>query len=255
MHNAAFAALDVAARYAALDVAPAALAEAFQRLRTSDVLGANVSVPHKQAAVRLVDEITPEAAALGAVNTVVNEGGRLLGSNTDVGGFLDGLLELAPELVAGGFRALVLGAGGAARAVIWGLVGLGGELVVVNRDPARAAGLVSRLEAAGLERGQARSATLAEIDFQALDLLGPRVPAGRDAVARRRGRVGVQAPERCGHAGRAGRARIRGLDRPAGSVSRHAWCRGGRTGKGLRGSRSRVGVSRRGGLVLSAPCA
>ena len=171
MHNAAFAATGFAARYAALDVAPAALTQVFGRLRGADALGANVSLPHKQAEARLVDELAPEAAALGAVNTVVNQAGVLLGSNTDVGGFLDGLLELAPELGPGGFTALVLGAGGAARAVVWGLVGLGAEVVIVNRDAVRAGELVSRLETAGLRRGRALAATADKIEPGAFDLV------------------------------------------------------------------------------------
>ena len=149
MHNAAFAALGARVEYAALDVAPADLPAAFERLRRPEVLGANVTVPHKQAALRLVDRVEEEAGALGAVNTVVNAGGTLVGSNTDGAGFVAGLLELAPEFARGGFAALVLGAGGAARAVVWALARLGADVSVLNRDPERAARLAGDLLAAG----------------------------------------------------------------------------------------------------------
>lgn len=162
MHGAAFAAMGLVAEYAALDVPPAELAAAFERLRRPDVLGANVTVPHKQAALRLVDRVEPEAAALGAVNTVVNEDGVLVGSNTDGPGFVAGLLELAPELAAGGFEAVVLGAGGAARAVAWALARLGASVAVANRDPGRALRMVAELTDAGAGPGPLRACPTAE---------------------------------------------------------------------------------------------
>ncbi len=164
MHNAAFAAVGVAATYGALDVPPAALADAVADLRQDGVLGANFSVPHKQEVAKLVDRLTPEAAALGAVNTVVNDGGQLVGSNTDGAGFVSGLLELAPEFRTGGFKALVLGAGGAARAVVWALAALGGDVVIANRDQARAARLVAGLVAAGLPSGKVRVGALDDVE-------------------------------------------------------------------------------------------
>lgn len=153
MHNAAFTALGLPLRYEAVDVPPAGLPDAVAALRADGVAGANVSVPHKEAVARLVDALSPAAAALGAVNTVTNQGGRLVGSNTDGGGFLRGLAEVAPELSAGGFRALVLGAGGSARAVAWALAAAGSHVVVVNRRPERSEQLVAQLEGAGVGRG------------------------------------------------------------------------------------------------------
>lgn len=147
MHDAAFAAAGVPARYAALDVPPAELAAAVARLRAAPYLGANVSVPHKEAVARLVDELTGAARAVGAVNTVVRHGARLVGHNTDAPGFLRGLAELGFDPAGAG--CLVLGAGGAARAVVWALLGAGARVVVVNRDAARAERLVADLEAAG----------------------------------------------------------------------------------------------------------
>lgn len=167
MHDAAFAAAGVPARYAALDVPPAELATAVARLRAAPYLGANVSVPHKEAVARLVDELTGAARAVGAVNTVVRHGARLVGHNTDAPGFLRGLAELGFDPAGAG--CLVLGAGGAARAVVWALLGAGARVVVVNRDAARAERLVADLEAAGAPAGRATAAPTA----------APHLPAAR----------------------------------------------------------------------------
>ncbi len=190
MHNAAFAAVGVAATYTARDVPPATLAAAAADLRRAGVLGANVSVPHKQAIAKLVDRMTPEATALGAVNTVVNEGGQLVGSNTDGAGFVAGLLELAPEFRSGGFRALVLGAGGAARAVVWALVALGGDVVIVNRDESRAADLLAGLVAAGLPSGKAKVGALDDaepdlvVNSTSVGMEGGKAPADLPLLTR-----------------------------------------------------------------------
>lgn len=124
---------------------PAAEIEArIGSLRQRGTLGANVTVPHKLAAMRLVDEISPTAARAGAVNTVVNREGRLYGDNTDIHGFSVSLTETMGE--ARPRMALVLGAGGAARAVVLGLEALGvKEIVVANRDMARASQLATDL--------------------------------------------------------------------------------------------------------------
>ncbi|MDO8562542.1 MAG: shikimate dehydrogenase, partial [Candidatus Limnocylindria bacterium] len=111
MHNAAFRALGMAHRYEALDVAPEALAAAVGRLRAPDVLGANVTVPHKERIMALLDTVAGEAREIGAVNTVLRADGRLTGHNTDRAGFAAALAERGIALE--GKRALVLGAGGA----------------------------------------------------------------------------------------------------------------------------------------------
>src|SRR5262245_43384269 len=102
------------ARYEAWDVAPADLGIACERLRSADLLGANVTVPHKEAALRLVDRLDPLAERVGAVNTIVNREGVLHATNTDVAGVLRALdgVELR------GASVVLLGAGGAARAVV-----------------------------------------------------------------------------------------------------------------------------------------
>ena len=124
---------------------PAALREAVSSLREKNILGANVTVPHKQAVVPLLDALSDAAAAIGAVNTVVKDSvgnsGRLIGHNTDAAGFLRALLEA--DFEPRGKRVVVLGAGGAARAVVYALLTAGvAELDVYNRTPERAQALV-----------------------------------------------------------------------------------------------------------------
>jgi shikimate dehydrogenase len=134
MHAAAFAALGLPHHYFAFHVAPAALPAALAGARALGFGGLNVTVPHKQAAVGLCDALAPEAARIGAVNTVCIEAGRLVGRNTDGAGFLAGLRELP-----GGEprHAVVLGGGGAARAVVDALAHEARvEVTWVSRDPA-----------------------------------------------------------------------------------------------------------------------
>lgn len=135
MQDAAFEAAGIDARYEAWDVAPEALADAVERFRDGGMLGANVSVPHKRAVMALLDDVSEEAARIGAVNTIRRDGSRLVGENTDAEGFLRSVREagLEPE----GRVIVLLGAGGAARAVAWALVGAGArELRIVNRTAA-----------------------------------------------------------------------------------------------------------------------
>lgn len=142
-------ALGISARYELWPTPAAALAERIAGLRAPDVLGANVTVPHKQAVMVLLDEVAPVAQRAGAVNTVINRDGRLLGDNTDVAGFAAALIAIEPE--PAGRRALILGAGGAARAVALALDSLGlGRITIANRDPARAERLAADLAPAPL---------------------------------------------------------------------------------------------------------
>ncbi len=120
IHNAAFRAAGLDATYRARRIAPEELPEAVAELREPDVLGANVTIPHKQRVLPYLDALAPAAEAIGAVNTIVRqEDGRLLGDNTDAAGFLHGL-EGAGDLRAA--PAVVLGSGGAARAVVYALL-------------------------------------------------------------------------------------------------------------------------------------
>ena len=142
MQQAAFDELGVDARYELWDKPPIDLADAVAELRTDDFLGANVTIPHKERVVPMVDRLTEEAQATGAVNTITREGKRLVGHNTDVAGFdvaLDKLVgrQKMPK------QAVILGAGGGARAVVYGLIREGFQRIIVfNRHLHRAEGMV-----------------------------------------------------------------------------------------------------------------
>ncbi|MFZ5864119.1 MAG: shikimate dehydrogenase [Nitrospirota bacterium] len=144
MHNAAFAALGLDYRYVAFAVPPKNLRHAVHGLRALGMVGANVTIPLKELVIPMLDDVSPEARIIGAVNTIVCRDGRLIGQNTDARGFLRSLREDTGVTVRGG-RFLVVGAGGAARAVAAGLAMSGARAVVVaNRSTSRAQGLVRR---------------------------------------------------------------------------------------------------------------
>lgn len=138
MHNAAFRAAGLDWIYVALEVAPGDVAAALAGARALHLGGVSVTIPHKAAAAAEVDELSPAAQAIGAVNTVVPAGeGRLRGENTDGDGFLASLADEGFD--PRGRPCLVVGAGGAARAVVHALAGAGAaEVVVVNRSADRA---------------------------------------------------------------------------------------------------------------------
>ena len=133
MLNAAFAGLRLPHRYEALDVAPEDLAPTVERFRHDDVLGVNVTIPHKEAVMRLIDGVDDEARDIGAVNTLLRRGSVLTGANTDAYGF-----EMCARGVLEGERVLVLGAGGAARACVYALLRLGNSVRVASRSPEQA---------------------------------------------------------------------------------------------------------------------
>jgi shikimate dehydrogenase len=109
------------------------------RIRKGELVGANVTVPHKEAAFAACDERTPVAEALGAVNTLWRMDGRLMGDNTDVAGFLTNMDEAASGWAEGAKSAIVIGAGGAARAIVYGLISRGFErIAIANRTQERA---------------------------------------------------------------------------------------------------------------------
>jgi len=157
MHNAAFAKLGLPHRYEAKETADDQLAPTLDRMRREDdVLGANVTIPHKETTLRLLDEVDDEARRIGAVNTIVSRGARLIGYNTDKYGF-EMALETQPRRVPSspeGFpftngRILILGAGGAARACALALLEHGNNVDIANRDPARAEALARSIEVDG----------------------------------------------------------------------------------------------------------
>jgi shikimate dehydrogenase len=137
IHNAAFAALGLDWTYVPLAVRPGAIEEGMKLLRQLGVEGANVTMPHKRAVVPLLDRLEEDAAALDAVNTIVREGSALVGHNTDGRGFLTALADEAAFDPAGK-TAVVLGAGGAARAVAVALARAGASVRVTGRRPEQA---------------------------------------------------------------------------------------------------------------------
>jgi shikimate dehydrogenase len=144
MHNAALKALDIEAQYLAKDVTPQNLGAELQTLRSSGAWGCNLSIPHKESALDYLDTLSPEVLKIGAVNTIVVRDGKLHGHNTDAYGFMRSLEEAAVQV--GGKDVVVLGAGGAARAVCYGLKQAGASVAVWNRTPARARALAEELE-------------------------------------------------------------------------------------------------------------
>ncbi len=124
--------------YEKVDVSPEALSNFIASLRAEGFAGGNVTVPHKTAVLSLVDEVDEAAAAIGAANTLWFENDRLTAGNTDALGFLGSLDASAPGWDTPPGRAVVLGAGGAARAVVYALIGRGFEVCIVNRTLAKA---------------------------------------------------------------------------------------------------------------------
>jgi len=149
MHNAAFAAHDIDATYELRPIGPDEIEAFFIEARRPDRLGFGVTAPYKQVAMRYLDEIEPGAAAIGAVNNgVCRDDGSLVGFNTDASGFMAALESMSVTVT--GRRAVVAGAGGAARAVAWALLDAGAESVfVANRTPERAHDLAESLSLYG----------------------------------------------------------------------------------------------------------
>lgn len=156
MHGAAYAALGIDAVYLAFDVPPDRLADAMRGARALGVRQLAISLPHKQAVMALVDELDETARRIGAVNTATRVGEGWLGSNTD---WLGAVRALEAERPLDGARAVVLGAGGTARAVVFGLLARGAHVHVLNRTPERARQLVRELgaQAAGSLEDLART--------------------------------------------------------------------------------------------------
>jgi shikimate dehydrogenase len=138
MHNAAIAHLGVDYVYVPFPIAPESLADALRGFEAINLRGFNITIPHKQAILPLLTDITEVAQAVGAVNTVWRTASGWVGTNTDVEGFLAPLRAMSRDW--GQTRAVVLGNGGAARAVVAGCAQLGcGEIQVIGRDPERLA--------------------------------------------------------------------------------------------------------------------
>jgi shikimate dehydrogenase len=144
MHNAAFEALNLDYAYMALRVPPEALEGAIATARVLKIAGMNITHPHKIKIPSLLDGLDGSAELVGAVNTVKNNKGKLIGYNTDGAGAVRALESEAGELA--GRRVLLLGAGGAARAIAFSLVKEGAELNIANRTTSRAKELTTEIK-------------------------------------------------------------------------------------------------------------
>ncbi|MEM9727168.1 MAG: shikimate dehydrogenase [Myxococcota bacterium] len=145
MHGAAARALGIALEYERFEVEPAGLADAVSARHAGGIHGYNVTVPHKQAVMALVDDVSPAARAIGAVNTVVRTNDRYVGHNTDAPGFVRSLEEAGVQLEDA--RVVMVGAGGAALAGVVGLAEAGAaEIAVLARRPEQADSLVEALD-------------------------------------------------------------------------------------------------------------
>ena len=146
MQEAAFRALNLHWRYLTIEVMTQALAAAMQGLRAMNFQGINLTIPHKVEVLKYLDEVAADAALIGAVNTVRREGDKLIGENTDGKGFLRALQDVPID--PAGKRVVILGAGGAAKAISVELALAGaGYITIVNRSIARGEDLVAALNA------------------------------------------------------------------------------------------------------------
>lgn len=145
MHNAAFAHLNLDYCYVAFPVRPDLLGDAIRGIKALDLRGVNVTVPHKEKVIPFLDEVSEEAAFIGAVNTILNSGGVLTGYNTDGRGFMESLSEAG--IAVEGKSVLIIGAGGACRAVSYYLSGKAANLFLFDIDDARLGRLVTDLAA------------------------------------------------------------------------------------------------------------
>lgn len=143
MHNAAYAALAMDRIYVACSVAPDAIADAIRAIPALGLVGVNLTVPHKEAAARILDNVSAEAKLLGAVNCIVNRRGRLFGDNTDARGLEPDLRELGIAIRRS--TVIVIGAGGAAASAVLASIRLGaGRIVLANRTQDRAQQMADR---------------------------------------------------------------------------------------------------------------
>lgn len=178
LHNYWLARYGIDGAYVPLAVRPENLESAVRGLPALGFAGANLTIPHKEAVLPFLDEIDPAAARMGAVNTIVVRDGRLSGRNTDGFGFLENLKAGAPSWRAASGPAVVIGAGGAAKAIAWALIDAGvPHLRVVNRTMERAQTLAAVLgPAATAVSWDERAAALADaalvVNASALGMTG-----------------------------------------------------------------------------------
>jgi shikimate dehydrogenase len=147
MHQAGYRALNLEARYLKFKVEAERLFEAVLGLRALGFAGCNVTIPHKESILPYMDELTPEAKRIGAVNTIKFTSQKIIGHNTDGLGFVRSIQGKITEFA--GKKAVILGAGGAARAIAFTLAGLGMEILILNIIPEMTSRLVSDIRAVG----------------------------------------------------------------------------------------------------------
>ncbi len=146
LHNAALKVLGLDYVYAPFHVVGAQLRHAIDGMRALGLRGLNVTVPHKVDVIPMLDRVDSLANKIGAVNTIINDSGHLTGYNTDATGFIQALLEIG--LNPDHKKVTVIGAGGAARAIVFALAQYGAKVVILNRSPARAQELAGRVSKA-----------------------------------------------------------------------------------------------------------
>lgn len=170
MHSAALKALKIDAVYSAFEVPPGRLRPILRALVLAGVEGLNVTVPLKERVIALIDGLDPAAKAIGAVNTLVIRNRKITGYNTDASGFLKALKEMSGRVEAG--HAVVLGAGGAARAVVWALSGIRGmRLTLANRHLLKAKQLARQARHWHKGAGAIKATTLDKVQLKGADWL------------------------------------------------------------------------------------
>ncbi|MCS7203923.1 MAG: shikimate dehydrogenase [Thermodesulfovibrio sp.] len=147
IHNEAFRHLNLDYCYLAFNVKREKLREAVEAIRALQIVGVNITLPHKESVINYLDEISDEANYIGAVNTILNDKGYLRGFNTDAFGFIQSLKEEGVNLQQKDI--LVLGAGGAAKAIVYGVLKEGGNVYIYNRTISKAEEIKKRFSTLG----------------------------------------------------------------------------------------------------------
>ena len=160
------------------------LKDLLARVRGGEIIGLNITIPHKQNVIPVLDELTPTADAIGAVNTIYCRDGKLIGDNTDAPGFLSDLkrflaafsmMGIIKTLRHGGFKALILGAGGSARAVVYALLNDGWNVTIAARRKEQIQQLADTFTAYELHRADL---TLGNVDLSKISLIVNTTPLG-----------------------------------------------------------------------------
>jgi shikimate dehydrogenase len=177
MHNAGFDALGLNWAYVAFPVAPDVVGDAVRGLAAAGCAGLNVTIPHKQEVIAYCSEVSEAVDAIGAANTLIPDGkGGFRADNTDAAGFLRAL-DAVTVTDLGGARTLVIGAGGAARAVTWALRSRGARVLVSNRTDQKAAALGPTVPFSAATLDEAAASVDLVVNCTSLGLEGDQVPA------------------------------------------------------------------------------